>query len=80
MDHGTYFAWKTTVYYAKLIDRLIYFHCEESGNDQTLCSYSGLLHKMEELAKAQFRSINVEETVFYKKGLTVANINLPQGE
>ena len=43
---------------------------------------SGLLHKMEELAKAQFRNISVQETVFQEEGLTrpVANINLPQGE
>ena len=68
MDHRTYFAQKTTVYYAKLTDRFIYFHCEESGNDQMLCSYSGLLHKMEELAKAQFRTINVQETVFSNYG------------
>ena len=34
---------------------------------------------MEELAKAQFHTINVQETVFQEEGL-MANINLPQGE
>ena len=35
---------------------------------------------MEGLVKAQFCTLNVQETVFQEQGLTMANIDLPQGE
>ena len=81
MDHKTYFAWKTTVYNVKLTclltDSFIFI---VKKVERSAALYSGLLHNMEELAKSQFRTINVQETVFQEDGLTMANINLPQGE
>ena len=63
-----------------LIDGFILLiYCEESQKDQKLCTWA-CLHKMEELAEAQFHTINAQETVFQEEGLTMANINLPQGE
>ena len=52
-DHRTYFAWKTTVHYVKLtcllMDSFI-FIMKKSKRSEAL--YAGLLHKIEELAKA----------------------------
>ena len=59
---------------------LFIFIVKTVENIRSFVLTSGLLHKMEELAKAQFCAINVQETVFQEEGPTMANINLPQGE